>query len=378
MDHKGPGIYTLIFLIAVFASVASAETASGANSTTPYPGVTPDVRDDETKLKLQKGDFVVVPIPISNPTLDSGLVAGGAYFYPQTEAQVRVQPASVTAVAAMYTNSDSKAFGIAQQNYWNEDTWRFSGAFGAADLRLSLLAPDDSTNGQNLDWVIQGNFAQAYISRKISGKWYLGLGSRFIDIDQKFETDLPTDQIDTSAETRSVALGANLEYDNRDMPLNTYEGSIFQAKALFNDEAFGSNKTYQSYSLAYRAYHKMSMPLVLAGEVESCQRAGQVPLWDTCTIGLRGFPVTDYLGKVSTSAQVEARWQMTKRWGAVIFTGAGYVGSSFSEVREHELIPSYGIGLRFMVLQAKRINLRLDYARSSDSDAVYVSVGEAF
>lgn len=373
-----PGAYALIFVILLCTSAASADTESDANTTTPSPGITPDLRNDNTKLKLQKGDFVLVPIPISNPTLDSGLVAGGAYFYPQSEAQQKVQPASVTAVAAMYTNSDSKALGIAQQNYWNQDKWRFSGAFGTADLKLTLLAPDDSSNGQNVNWVIRGNFAQAYISRKLLGNWYAGLGSRFIDIDQNLEADLSTNQLSTTAETRSVALGANLEYDNRDMPLNTYEGSIFQAKALFNDQAFGSNKTYQSYSLAYRAYYKMSMPLVLAWEVESCQRAGTVPLWDACSIGLRGFPVTDYLGKVSASAQFEARWRMNKKWGAVIFAGGGYVGSSFSAVREQELIPSYGIGLRFMVLQAKRINLRLDYARSTDSDAVYVSVGEAF
>ena len=36
---------------------------------------------DETSLKLQRGDFVIVPIPISNPTLGTGLVAGAAYFY---------------------------------------------------------------------------------------------------------------------------------------------------------------------------------------------------------------------------------------------------------------------------------------------------------
>jgi hypothetical protein len=31
-----------------------------------------------------------------------------------------------------------------------------------------------------------------------------------------------------------------------------------------------------------------------------------------------------------------------------------------------------------MVLQAKRVNLRVDFAWSKDSDAVHVSVGEAF
>ena len=42
------------------------------------PSVAPDIRDDESRLKMQKGNFVVVPIPISNPTRDRGLVLGAA------------------------------------------------------------------------------------------------------------------------------------------------------------------------------------------------------------------------------------------------------------------------------------------------------------
>lgn len=34
----------------------------------------PDLRNDDTEFKAQKGNFVVVPIPVSNPTLGSGLV----------------------------------------------------------------------------------------------------------------------------------------------------------------------------------------------------------------------------------------------------------------------------------------------------------------
>ena len=88
--------------------------------------------------------------------------------------------------------------------------------------------------------------------------------------------------------------------------------------------------------------------------------------------------MTDYLGKVSTSGQVEARWQVSQRWGLVGFGGAGYIANSFNGIRDRETIPSYGIGVRFMVLKAKRINVRLDFARSTDSDAIHLSVGEAF
>lgn len=109
------------------------------------PGIAPDIREDETRLKVQRGDFVVVPIPFSNPRLESGLVAGAAYFYSRSEEQKKQQPASVTGAAPMYTSNDSRAFAVVQQNYWRDDRWHFTGAVGATDLRLSLLTFDQST-----------------------------------------------------------------------------------------------------------------------------------------------------------------------------------------------------------------------------------------
>jgi hypothetical protein len=344
------------------------------------PSVAPDIRDDESKLKIQRGDFVIVPIPISNPTLDTGIVVGAAYFYAQSAEQKKTQPASLTAAGAMYTSNDSRAFALVQQNYWRRNTWRFTGAAGAADLRLSLLTPDETSSGQSVGWRINGEFVFGKISRRLTGQWYGGFNMRFVNADQSLETALPesNSNFDTTADARTSGLGTSIEFDSRDMPLNTYDRQYFNASALFNDEALGSNKTYQSYSLAYRSYHDISESLVLAWEVQGCKRGGTAPLWDACSIDLRGFPVTDYLGEISASGQVEARWRLNKRWGLVGFAGSGYVGNSFNGIRENEPIPSYGAGVRFTVLAAKRVNLRLDYARSNDSDAIYFSVGEVF
>lgn len=343
------------------------------------PGIAPDIREDETDLKLQRGNFVIVPIPISNPTLDSGLILGAAYFYAQSEEEKKQQPASVTAAGGMYTSNDSKAFVVAQQNYWNNDKWRFTGALGVADLKLSLLAPEDLSDGSSLDWQISGNFLFAKGSRRLKGDWYGGIFTRVVDANQSINTEIDGIESDFDiGDIRSVGLGAVVEYDSRDMPLNSYSGRHFKIDALLNDEAIGSDETYQSYSTLYRSYHRLTDSVVLAWELQGCMRGGTAPLWDACTIKLRGFSATDYLGKVSSSGQVEARWQMSKRWGLVGFGGAGFVGSSFSGIRENEPIPSYGVGVRFMVLPAKRINLRLDFARSTDSEAIHFTVGEAF
>jgi hypothetical protein len=343
------------------------------------PGLAPDIREDETALKAQRGNLVVVPIPISNPTLDTGLVGGAAYFYPQSEEQEKQQPASLTAAAGMYTSNGSRALGIAQQNYWKNDRWRFTGAIAAADLRLSLLAPDDTSQGSSVDWRINGNILFSKLSRRLQGNWYGGVFVRAIDANQSINSDIDDEQTEFEiGDVRSVGVGLVAEYDSRDLPLNSYAGRHLKIDVLFNDEMFGSNQTYESYSAAFRSYHRIADSVVLAWEVQACKRGGKGPLWDACLVKLRGFPVTDYLGRVSASGQIEARWHMSRRWGLVGFAGSGYVGDSFAGVREREPIPSYGAGVRFMVLPAKRINIRLDYARSDSSDAIYFSVGEAF
>ena len=329
-------------------------------------------------LKLQKGDFLVIPLPFSNPTLDSGLILGAAYFYAQTEEEKAQQPASVTGGAAMYSSNDSLAYGIGHQHYWDEDRWRFSGAFGEADLNLRLFAEDEFGNEQQGDWLLDARFFYSYISRMTWKDWYVGVVARYVDVDQQITFASPDQSIDERNAITSSGLGLTMEFDRRDMPFNSYTGNIFQAKALFNAKSLGGDEDYQSYGLTYNSYHQLAKSFVLAWQVEACKRSGNAPLWDSCRIELRGFAATDYMAKQSTYGQAEARWHATKRWGFVGFAGAGYLVDSLTESRERDLIPSYGVGVRFMILPAKRINLRLDYARSTDSSAIHFAVGEAF
>ena len=377
-NSRVPGRAVLLAALALIAPEFPA-AAQGLEKDT-RPSLAPDIREDEIDLKLQRGDFVAVPIPISDPTLGSGLIAGAAYFYPQTEEQKATQPASLTGIAGMYTDNDSRAVAIAQQNYWDSNQWRFTGALGAADLRLSLLSADDAGGGINLDWRLKGSFAFARFSGQVRKGWYAGFLTRIVDVDQSIETGASAVQspLLTIGDIRSAGIGAYLEYDTRDMPTNAYSGRYFKVDALFNDESIGSDNTYQNYSFVYNAYRQMRDSLVLAGQVQGCLRGGDVPLWDACTIKLRGFPATDFMGTGSMSGQLEGRWRLSERWGVVGFAGAGYARDVYSEIDNREWIPSYGVGLRFMVLKSKRINMRLDYARASDSDAIHFLVGEAF
>jgi hypothetical protein len=112
---------------------ANSEQRQSSTNTASYgvnkiiPKWTPDLRQKSIKLKAQKGDFIAVPIPVVDPTVITGLVVPGAYYYGQSIKEKSTQPASATQAVAAYTNNDSYAYGLIQKNYWQEDTWRFVG-----------------------------------------------------------------------------------------------------------------------------------------------------------------------------------------------------------------------------------------------------------
>ncbi len=346
----------------------------------PEPSAAPDSAGTEKDPADEDGEFIAVPIPMSNPTLGTGLVVGSAYFYPQSAQQALEQPASLTGAAVMASNNGSKALGLFHQAYWSEDAWRFTGGLGVADMRLSLLSPEQDGSTNQVDWRVRGEFLQAQLYRQLAGNWYGGVQLRVVDNNQRIEVSAgPSPQdLNGDDDVRSAGVGALIEYDSRDMPTNPYSGLYWSLDALWNTKTLGSSKDYDAYTTELRYYKQINDDLVLALQAQACNKSGVVPLWDACRVPLRGFAAFNYLGLSSGAAQAEARYQISENWGGAAFVGRGWAGNSYSTLGDDEYVPSFGVGIRYQVLASKRINIRLDFAQSGDDQAFYLSVGEAF
>jgi hypothetical protein len=358
----------------------STEASESVAAEEPSKGTVPDLREEEVPGKFQRKNLVVVPIPMSDPTFGTGLILGGGYFYPQTAAQKAAQPASLTAAAAGYTTNDSWVVGAMQKNYWAEDKWRFVALGGYADFKLELYAPDsEDDRGTAVDWKVRGGFFQTALHRRLAGRWYGGVLLRYLDITQDLDLRDVDQGIDYDGEIQAAGIGLDFKYDSRDLPTNPWVGNLFEASAMTSKMSPSDRGNYQNYKLRFRTYHKLTDRLVLAGDASYCTRSGDFPLWDACWLTLRGFPITRYMAKTAYQAQVEARWTLYKRWGVVAFAGAGDVKDSITAEPEDSFVPSYGAGIRWMVLPSQRLNVRVDYGRSSGGqDAWYLSVMESF
>jgi hypothetical protein len=377
IDPSRPGCGQILAAFLLLAGTLPAVAGDLFESAEP-PGIPAEVRDGPLPAELRNGNFLAVPIPTSNPTIGSGLIGVTGYFWGQTEAQAAVQPPSVTGLAAMYTDTDSWAVGVGHRAYWNEDRWRFSVGLGSIRLNLPLLSSDLLGAALDVDWEIEGEFFSVELSRALGGAWYGGLAGRYLNFEQTFSLGVTSVLFDLLSAVEATSVGPVTVRDTRDSTTYPRDGSLFRAGLMYTWRGRKTDEAYRSIDLSLSSFHLLREDLVLAWRAGWCERQDGAPLWDACRVGLRGFPATNYLGRSSYLAEVEARWQISQRWGAVAFAGAGQVRNSFSGLEDSDTIPSIGVGLRFLVQQAQHISLRLDYARSDEDDAVYFFVGEAF
>ena len=331
-----------------------------------------------------KTDFVIMPIPIANPTIGAGLGAAAMFLYPVDSRS----PVSSTTVGGFYTNNDSWAAGVNQKTFLAGDQFRLNGLFGYGNINLDFygVGAEAGNRGSFIPITEKGIFLMPEMLTRVWDRLYSGLRYRFIQMETRFDLNqLLQNNVNfepTPTTVKSSGIGLLMNYDSRDNPYNPYSGTFLDVSATFAAKAFGGDSDYQIYQAAYNYYYRLADRMVLACRAFGKFTAGDVPLFDLSFFGvhndLRGYPGGRYVDKMMVATQVEYRWNFWKRWGMVAFAGVGEVAAKLDELNTQDLLPSAGAGLRFMVSEKNRVNISVDYARGKEGDAVYFYIGESF
>lgn len=93
---------------------------------------------------------------------------------------------------------------------------------------------------------------------------------------------------------------------------------------------------------------------------------------------LRGYISGQYSDRNMFDAQVEFRWTFWRRLGAAFFFGTGRVFPDYKEFLQGPWLPAGGVGLRYQVMRAKRIQARLDFAYGREGFQMYFGIMESF
>jgi len=179
------------------------------------------------------------------------------------------------------------------------------------------------------------------------------------------------------------SLGPAVAWDSRDNTWDPDKGLWLLANVRFGVPALGSDVTYEKYILDLRGYRTVSANLVLAGQFLGTHLAGEAPFFLLPRLGgengLRGYRGGLYLDRT----RVLARWELRRRrvWGrlgAVGFAGIGDVAPDPARLTLSGQLWTAGLGLRYLLDEQERVNLRVDLGWGNGDSGFYLSLGEAF
>lgn len=328
--------------------------------------------------------FVVAPIPISDPAIGNGLALAAMVLYTPGGSE---RPWT-TATGGLYTDTKSWAAFVGQKAYLADDRFRVTAGGGGGVFNVDFygIGPGAGDRGRSIpiEQKAAGGLAEALI--RVAPHVYAGLEYRLIDMRTTIKIDdLPFSDLDIpdiELRSKSSALGLAGEYDTRDSEYQPTRGLYGTGMWLQADEAFGGDFDYHRAEFALNGYRAMGDEATLAWRGSICSVGDNAPFYDLCNFGsqsdLRGYVNGQYRDHAMYAVQAEYRRHLFWRFGGAAFAGFGEVGPSFKKLDGDNLLPAAGLGLRFKASEEYGVNLRLDYARGKDSQAFYVSIGEAF
>src|SRR5262245_30747724 len=119
--------------------------------------------------------FIVAPLPISSPAVGTGIVPVLAYIFPMSSHD-NTSPPSVIGGAGLVTNNGSRAFVLAGDLFFHENTYHASAVYAHGNLNYDLygVGIDAGKAGIKLPLKQTGQFFFGEFSRRVGWKFFLG------------------------------------------------------------------------------------------------------------------------------------------------------------------------------------------------------------
>ncbi len=109
--------------------------------------------------------------------------------------------------------------------------------------------------------------------------------------------------------------------------------------------------------------------------------AGEVPFNGENVVGqddLRGYSQGRYRAEQVYALQTELRQNIHNKFGMIGFLGVGYAMDKPSELAQVDILPSAGLGFRYLMIPDEKINIGVDVGVGRDDWSLTFRIGETF
>ena len=334
----------------------------------------PQDKGEKSSPRANKARVAAIPMLNYNEATGLGVGLLTGVFYP-VDKKDDVSPPSSTMLFGFYAKNKTNAYGLAQKFYLKKDTYRLTMALVRASINFQFY--HENIPGGFLGYNTGARFALLQAERRVAKSFYLGLKYRYNRTRTTF--DIPIDY--DPPEVTYSGLGPVLSFDSRDNVFSPRKGGLIKLEALINHDLFGSARDYTILEAVANAYFSLPKKAILATRVFAKTGLGDVPFEEQAVMvgtDLRGYSSGKYRGEQKYTLQAEYRRPLFKKVGAVVFGGFGWVADDISQIRLADILPSIGVGIRYLMIPVYGINVGIDFAVGKDDTAFYFRIGEAF
>ena len=326
--------------------------------------------------------FVPLVMPITEPAIGYG--AGGGLIFidrnePAQDGQMR-KP-NITAVGGAGTDNGTWATFAAHAGSWLEGKLETTAFVGYGSVNLDFYGIGDGPlNQQPLGYHLEP------LGGMVEGRYRLGKSSfqaglryGYGKIDASFDAGtLPPGVTPTELNSTVSGISPTLTYDSRNNLFTPTKGIYAQASVNLNREVLGSDFNFEIVDLIFIYYWPLASKLTLGAKVEANFSFNDVPFYARPYIGLRGAPAFRYLGEHAVDLELEARWQLWRRFSLIGFAGTGTAWNDFDNFQSEQSIVTGGFGFRYEIARKHGLHMGIDAAFGPDDPAIYVQFGSAW
>ncbi len=279
-----------------------------------------------------------------------------------------------------YSQNNSWAAALIAKLFVDEDHYRITAAVlrGQFNYDFSGVGVDAGTSGQSIPLeqkMTGGMFESLFqiIPGFYVGPKYIGSKMNFgVESGSYFDSHfrIPGNEVNTTFS----GLGLHAQWDTRDSQFFPRKGSLADVDVSFHDPAVGDSFSYQVYTASYNRYISLADNQVLALRGMAQFESGNVPFYALSKFGrgsdLRGYTVGQFQDDQMFAIQGEYRLEITERIGTVAFAGVGGVMPSLNAIAFDDLLPSGGVGFRYVVAEKNHIAVRFDASIGDEGEPV--------
>jgi hypothetical protein len=342
------------------------------------------VQSDSTRQDTtQRSKTTVLPVVSYSET--TGLQYGATLFRGfRVSDRTDTRPSSASLYLAFTAKKHAKAYG--QLDRWSGDNATRSRArLEYISFPLPFFGIGGSTPDSAEEWYSSGvTTGHFFVERQLRGSVFVHGGvrytrSRLRDVEAGGLLDRGAVPGATTSDVLATSFG--IVVDSRDDVGAPRTGTYMRLLPAVASKVLGADAAFRRLTVDARRYASLGSHVV-AAQVQYDGLNGMAPFDLMPMIGadtaLRGYPRGRFRDQHAFTSQVELRAARWRRFGAVVFAGAGTVAPRFSELTSGAWFPSFGAGARYLLSPRYRTIVRADLAAGRNSFGIHLGIGEAF